>query len=126
MQLVERFDRVASGHSHDSYLMLVQTRSLDVTDRNHFLASALTVMRSVSVDLIRESQAERRGGGRLDLTVNTRICDSSPAKSADDALLRRAQRRRNCSMRGCNAAHGGPRLGEGAGVSLHDVESLMH
>ena len=71
---------------HDSYLKFVQTRSLDVKDRNHFLAYASTVMRSVIVDLIRESQAERRGGGQFDLTLNTQIGDAAPAASAEEAL----------------------------------------
>lgn len=71
---------------HDSYLKFVQTRALDVKDRNHFLAYASTVMRSVIVDLIRESQAERRGGGQFDLTLNTQIGDSAPAAAADEAL----------------------------------------
>ena len=71
---------------HDSYLKFVQTRSLNVADRKHFLAYASTVMRSVIVDLIRESQAERRGGGQFDLTLNTQIGDSAPAATAEEAL----------------------------------------
>ena len=38
------------------------------------------------VDLIRESHAERRGGGRFDLTLNTEIADSAPGNSAEEAL----------------------------------------
>ena len=71
---------------HDGYLKFVQTRALEVKDRAHFLAYASTVMRSVIVDLIRESQAERRGGGQFELTLNTHIRDSSPQASADEAL----------------------------------------
>jgi RNA polymerase sigma factor (TIGR02999 family) len=71
---------------HDGYLKFVQTRALDVKSRAHFLAYASTVMRSVIVDLIRESQAERRGGGRFDLTLNTHIADTSPDTTADEAL----------------------------------------
>ena len=71
---------------HDGYLKFVQTRALEVKDRAHFLAYASTVMRSVIVDLIRESQAERRGGGQFELTLNTHIGDSSPQASADEAL----------------------------------------
>ncbi len=71
---------------HDSYLRFVQARALKVADRNHFLAYASTVMRSVIVDLIRESQAERRGGGQIDFTLNTQIADSSTDTSSDEAL----------------------------------------
>jgi RNA polymerase sigma factor (TIGR02999 family) len=71
---------------HDGYLKFVQSRALDVKSRSHFLAYASTVMRSVIVDLIRESQAERRGGGHFDLTLNTQIADTSPAAIADEAL----------------------------------------
>jgi RNA polymerase sigma factor (TIGR02999 family) len=74
---------------HDGYLKFVQTRALDVKDRSHFLAYASTVMRSVIVDLIRESRAERRGGGQIDFTLNTQIADSSAdadGASADEAL----------------------------------------
>ncbi len=71
---------------HDGYLRFVQTRGLDVRDRAHFLAYASTVMRSVIVDLIRESQAERRGGGHFDLTLNTQIADTSHGASAEEAL----------------------------------------
>lgn len=71
---------------HDGYLKFVQSRTLDVKSRSHFLAYASTVMRSVIVDLIRESQAERRGGGHFDLTLNTQIADTAPAAAADEAL----------------------------------------
>ena len=74
---------------HDGYLKFVQTRALDVKDRSHFLAYASTVMRSVIVDLIRESHAERRGGGQLDFTLTTQIADSSAntnGTSSDEAL----------------------------------------
>lgn len=70
---------------HDGYLKFVQSRTLDVKSRSHFLAYASTVMRSVIVDLIRESQAERRGGGHFDLTLNTQIADTTSA-AADEAL----------------------------------------
>lgn len=71
---------------HDGYLKFVQSRALDVRSRSHFLAYASTVMRSVIVDLIRESRAERRGGGHFDLTLNTQIADTSPDATADEAL----------------------------------------
>ena len=75
---------------HDTYLRFVQTRSLQATDRQHFLAYASKVMRSVVVDLIREAHAERRGGGQMDVTLNTHIAssmvDTAADRSSDEAL----------------------------------------
>ena len=71
---------------HDTYLRFVQTKALQVTDRQHFLAYASTVMRSVIVDLIRDSRADRRGGGQMDVTLNTSIADVAPASSSEEAL----------------------------------------
>ena len=75
---------------HDTYLRFVQTRSLQANDRQHFLAYASKVMRSVVVDLIREAHAERRGGGQMDVTLNTSIAssivDTAADRSSDEAL----------------------------------------
>jgi len=71
---------------HDSYLRFVQAKSIDVSGRGHFLAYASKVMRSVIVDLIREANAERRGGGRFDLTLNTQIAESAADRDPDEAL----------------------------------------
>jgi RNA polymerase sigma factor (TIGR02999 family) len=48
---------------HESYLRLLKLGQLQVQDRGHFLTYAARVMRSVVVDMVRESRAERRGGG---------------------------------------------------------------
>jgi RNA polymerase sigma factor (TIGR02999 family) len=61
---------------HESYLRLNRLATLDVQDRNHFFTYAARVMRSVIVDLVRSSQAERRGGGQLHVTLNTEVADS--------------------------------------------------
>lgn len=73
---------------HDSYVRLVSARSIDLKDRSHFLAYASKVMRSVIIDLIRERQAERRGGGQFDFTLNTQIAESQKddASSTDEVL----------------------------------------
>ncbi len=72
---------------HDSYLRFVQAKSVDVSGRAHFLAYASKVMRSVIVDLIREANAERRGGGKFDLTLNTQIAESATGGDGNEALL---------------------------------------
>jgi len=71
---------------NDSYLRFAQNRALDIRDRAHFLAYASKVMRSVIVDLIREANADRRGGGRFDFTLNTQIAESVAGDSSDEAL----------------------------------------
>ncbi|MCA0243801.1 MAG: sigma-70 family RNA polymerase sigma factor [Proteobacteria bacterium] len=70
---------------HESYLRLVKLQQLRVEDRSHFLAYAARVMRSVVVDLVRESRAERRGGDQLMVTFDTQAADAQPATS-DDVL----------------------------------------
>jgi RNA polymerase sigma factor (TIGR02999 family) len=70
---------------HESYLRLVQLDQLRVQDRSHFLAYAARVMRSVIVDLVRESRAERRGGGQALVTLDTGVSDAAPA--GDDEIL---------------------------------------
>jgi RNA polymerase sigma factor (TIGR02999 family) len=71
---------------HESYLRLLKLEHLRVEDRAHFLAYAARVMRSVVVDLVRESQAERRGGGLKMVTLNTE--NGSTAMAGDDEILR--------------------------------------
>ena len=71
---------------HESYLRLVKLGRVDVENRRHFLAYAAHVMRSVVVDFVRHSTAERRGGAQLHFTLNSGILDSVP--SPTDEILR--------------------------------------
>jgi RNA polymerase sigma factor (TIGR02999 family) len=57
---------------HESYLRFVNAGELRVNDRQHFMAYAANVMRSVIVDFARERLAERRGGGAEHVTLDTR------------------------------------------------------
>ena len=66
---------------HESYLRLSQQRGARFPDRLRFLVYAGRVMRSVIVDLVRERQAERRGGDAVYVTLTTRL----GAELADDA-----------------------------------------
>ena len=70
---------------HESYLRLRSGPAPDVADRQHFLAYAARVMRSVIVDLVRARQAERRGGGAVHLTLNTTLAGAA-ADSGDEVL----------------------------------------
>lgn len=73
---------------HESYLRLVQVERLSVNDRSHFMAYAARAMRSVIVDLVRESQAQRHGGGQLMVTLDTAVSDATPdAAAGGDAQI---------------------------------------
>jgi RNA polymerase sigma factor (TIGR02999 family) len=85
------------GHSfstesllHESYLRLVNQKTLAIPDRKHFFAYASRVMRTLIVDEVREANAIRRGGGQADVTLNTEIAAVSEqggdVQAIDDAL----------------------------------------
>jgi RNA polymerase sigma factor (TIGR02999 family) len=63
---------------HEAWLRLEGVPDGDFPDRRHFLAYVSRAMRSVVIDLVRARQAERRGGGVQDLTLNTAIADLAP------------------------------------------------
>lgn len=56
---------------NECFLRLQKMGSLQVDDRNHFLAYAATVIRAVIVDIVRHEQADKRGGGQIDQTLDT-------------------------------------------------------
>jgi RNA polymerase sigma factor (TIGR02999 family) len=62
---------------HESFLRFANAGELQLTDRQHFLRYAATVMRSVIVDFVRQRAAERRGGGAQRITLNTQIGDTT-------------------------------------------------
>jgi RNA polymerase sigma factor (TIGR02999 family) len=65
---------------HESYERFAKLARLDLADRTHFMAYASKVMRSVIVDLARERNAERRGGGVAAVTLTTGL-----GEAVDDA-----------------------------------------
>jgi RNA polymerase sigma factor (TIGR02999 family) len=75
-----------TGLVHESYLRILRTGRLRVTDRAHFMAYASRVMRSIIIDLSREHGAERHGGGLLQVTLNSQVPHVSP--TSNDKLLR--------------------------------------
>ena len=71
---------------NESYLKLAKLGRLKVESRGKFFAYASRVMRSVIVDLVRERQAERRGGGVAAVTLDTAAIDSSRVALAAEPL----------------------------------------
>jgi RNA polymerase sigma factor (TIGR02999 family) len=75
-----------TGLVHESYLRFLNAGRLRFNDRAHFMAYASKVMRSIIVDLARAHGAERRGGGMLQVTLNTQVADE--AYTSDQQLIR--------------------------------------
>jgi RNA polymerase sigma factor (TIGR02999 family) len=79
-----------TGLVSDTYRRLAVQHNLQIENRAHFLGYCSRIMRSVIIDLIRERNAGRRGGGERDITLNTAIGEHlSPQAEplrVDDAL----------------------------------------
>lgn len=69
---------------NESFLRLVgRIDQLTFGSSGHFYAYASRVMRSVIVDLVRERQAERRGGGVAHVTLDTAAADNLAADDGE-------------------------------------------
>jgi RNA polymerase sigma factor (TIGR02999 family) len=62
-----------TGLVNETYLRMAGGRRPDFGGEKEFLAYAARVMRSVVIDLVRERQAERRGGDVERITLNTGV-----------------------------------------------------
>ena len=71
---------------HESYLRLVNAKTFEMPERRQFFAYASRVMRSIIVDLIREQNADRRGGGHAPVTLDTDIADLTPRANDAEAV----------------------------------------
>ncbi len=69
---------------HESYLKLSRAERLRFPDRTSFLVYAGRAMRSIIIDLVRQKQAERHGGGALHVTLTGEAADQAgvPAEAA--------------------------------------------
>jgi RNA polymerase sigma factor (TIGR02999 family) len=72
---------------HESYLKFLTAGRLSVSDRAQFLAYAASVMRSVIVDFVRKRHADRRGGDRARVTIDTEIRESLSSRSPEDEIM---------------------------------------
>jgi RNA polymerase sigma factor (TIGR02999 family) len=71
---------------HECYLRLTRAGKLEVRDRPHFMCYAARAMRSISVDCARRRNAERRGGHKRQVTLDTDI--ASAASGNEDEIVR--------------------------------------
>jgi RNA polymerase sigma factor (TIGR02999 family) len=71
---------------HETYLKLSRNAGVSFPDRPRFLAYAGRAMRSIIVDMVRQRQTERAGGGVALLTLTGDIADAVPA--AEEHILR--------------------------------------
>lgn len=71
---------------HESYLRLVKVGALGISNRAHFLAYAARVMRSIIVDFARQRLTERRGGGAVEVPLDTEV--GVPASSPEADVVR--------------------------------------
>jgi RNA polymerase sigma factor (TIGR02999 family) len=62
--------------AHEAYLRLRSAERIDVESRPRFMAYVSQVLRNVIVDFARRRRAERRGGGRPNVTLSSEIADS--------------------------------------------------
>lgn len=71
----ERADHTLNTHGlvHESYLNLVDGNRDGWRDRGHFFAVASKAMRHVLIDHARRKKAEKRGGGRVAVTLEEHI-----------------------------------------------------
>ena len=70
---------------HETFLRVLKSSRVALSERPRFLAYAAQVMRSVIVDFVRQRHAERRGGGDAHVPLQS-AADAVP--SAEDEVLR--------------------------------------
>lgn len=66
----------ATSLVHETYLRLLNSGQIIINDRPHFFAYAARVMRSIIVDLVRQRQAERRGGDATHVVLDSALLES--------------------------------------------------
>lgn len=80
----------ATAVVHEAYAKLVEGRQLNLQGRQHFFALCARVMRQVITDHARRKLAAKRGGGRIEVTIDDALLvDAGRPESIaalDDAL----------------------------------------
>jgi RNA polymerase sigma factor (TIGR02999 family) len=73
---------------HESYLKLSRAEHLAFPDRTSFLVYAGRAMRSIIIDLVRQKQADRHGGGALHVTLTGDVIDQAGIPAEEAHILR--------------------------------------
>jgi RNA polymerase sigma factor (TIGR02999 family) len=86
--------RLASLHSgqtltptvlvHEAYVKLIQADGLELQSRRHFFACAGRAMRNIIVDQLRSSNALKRGGDQVAITLTENIAGEDGMRSLLD------------------------------------------
>ena len=72
---------------HESFLRMVGAAELSLTDRKHFFTYAAKTMRNIIIELARERCAQRRGGGRNALQLDTGLAGNLSGTHGDASLI---------------------------------------
>jgi RNA polymerase sigma factor (TIGR02999 family) len=73
---------------HESYLKLNRAAGLRFPDRSRFMVYAGRAMRSIIVDLVRQRQTDRHGGGLLMLTLTGDVIEQAGLPAQEEHILR--------------------------------------
>ncbi len=73
---------------HEAYMRVSNAALTSFPDRARFLAYAGTAMRSIIIDLVRQRQAERRGGGAQHVTLTGDVIEQAALPAGEDHILR--------------------------------------
>jgi RNA polymerase sigma factor (TIGR02999 family) len=72
---------------HESFLRLVDAAELALADRKHFFTYAAKTMRNIIIEFAREHCAQRRGGGRRELQLDTALASNLSGTDGDASLI---------------------------------------
>jgi RNA polymerase sigma factor (TIGR02999 family) len=73
---------------HECFLRLIGNEQVSVDGRRHFFAYAAKTMRNIIVDIAREQLAARRGGGAVQLQLDTGLAAQIGANDGAGTLIR--------------------------------------
>ncbi len=88
---------------HEAYLKLVDINNITWQNRAHFFCIAAKTMRQILVDIARKRKAQKRGGGKTDLSLDDAAIISSETSDKiillDDALKKlESIEKRSCDI----------------------------
>jgi RNA polymerase sigma factor (TIGR02999 family) len=106
---------------HEAYLRMLGREATPMRDRRAFFAYASTVMRSVLVDHVRASAADKRGGLMTPVTLTTGVLASVAAEEDFSRLDEALEVLRSIDERGCRVVE----LRYFAGMTEEDIAAEL-